>query len=67
MRALAQRSADRYEGNANESRDEAPQYQKGQLVYVDTRNMKTNRPMKKGDDKWAGPWPVENSISAAAW
>ena len=26
-------------------------YEVGQSVYVDTRNMKTNRPMKKGDDK----------------
>jgi hypothetical protein len=59
LKALTQQSIERYEQNANEHREEAPRYQKGQLVYVNTRNMKTNRPMKKGDDKWAGPWPVE--------
>jgi hypothetical protein len=29
------------------------------MVFVDTRNFKTNRPLKKGDDKWAGPYEIE--------
>ena len=58
LKALAQQAAQRYEENANASRADAPRYSVGQKVYVDTRNMKTSRPMKKGDDKWAGPYPV---------
>jgi hypothetical protein len=58
LKALAQQAAQRYEENANMSRADAPRYSIGQDVYVDTRNMKTSRPMKKGDDKWAGPYPV---------
>jgi transposase InsO family protein len=58
LRALAAQSQRRYEENANASRTESPRYTVGQEVYVDTRNMKTNRPMKKGDDKWAGPYKI---------
>ena len=58
LKALARLSSQRYEENANESRAEAPRYLVGEEVYINTRNMKTNRPMKKGDDKWAGPYPI---------
>lgn len=58
LTALAKQSQQRYEDNANVHRSAAPRYQVGDLVYVATRNMKTNRPMKKGDDKWAGPYEV---------
>jgi RNase H-like domain found in reverse transcriptase/Reverse transcriptase (RNA-dependent DNA polymerase)/Integrase zinc binding domain len=59
LKALAQQSAARYEKYANELREDAPRYQEGDEVYIDTRNMKTNRPMKKGDDKMAGPYPIK--------
>jgi hypothetical protein len=59
LKALAQQSVDRYEEYANESREDAPRYQEGDKVYIDTRNMKTNRPMKKGDDKMSGPFLVK--------
>ena len=58
LKALAQQSIDRYERYANERREDAPRFEVGQKVYVDTRYMKTNRPMKKGDDKLAGPFKV---------
>ena len=58
LKALAQQSIDRYEQNANAHREEAPKYTVGQEVFINTRNMKTNRPMKKGDDKMAGPYPI---------
>ena len=58
LKALAEQSIRKYEENANESREDAPQYNVGQTVFVNTRNMKTNRPMKKGDDKWAGLYKV---------
>jgi hypothetical protein len=58
LKALAAAANVRYEGNANTHRTDAPRYEVGQRVWVDTRNMKTNRPMKKGDDKWAGPFEI---------
>ena len=58
LKALARQSQSRYEENANVYREESPRYQEGQQVMLDTRNLKTNRPMKKGDDKWAGPFLV---------
>ena len=59
LTALAKQSAQRYEDNANKQRSESPRYVTGQEVYIDTRNMKPNRPMKKGDDKWAGPYTIQ--------
>jgi hypothetical protein len=59
LKALAQQSVARYEEYANESREDALHYQEGDKVYIDTRNMKTNRPMKKGDDKMSGPFLVK--------
>jgi hypothetical protein len=58
LKALANQAIQNYENNVNEHREEAPKYAEGQRVWIDTRNMKTNRPMKKGDDKWDGPYTV---------
>ena len=58
LKALASDAGRRYEENANVHRSDAPVYNIGQRVWLDTRNLKTNRPMKKGDDKWAGPYVV---------
>ena len=58
LKALAQQSAARYEEDANENRVDSPTYVEGQKVWVNTANMKTNRPMKKGDDRWAGTFPI---------
>ncbi|KAI0991410.1 hypothetical protein K3495_g16777 [Podosphaera aphanis] len=43
---------------ANKHRSDAPLFKAGDLVYVDTRNWRTERPAKKLDDKYAGPWKV---------
>ncbi|KAI0992602.1 hypothetical protein K3495_g15583, partial [Podosphaera aphanis] len=58
LKALARESQQRYEENANARRADSPQFRKGDFVYMNTRNMKTSRPMKKMDDKWAGPYKV---------
>lgn len=58
LQALARQAQQRYEDNANVRRSDAPQFREGDLVYVSTQNMKTNRPIKKLDDKWAGPFEV---------
>ena len=59
LTALAKQSAQQYEDSSNIHRTDAQRYTIGQEVYVDTRNMKTNRPMKKDDDKWAGSFPIQ--------
>jgi hypothetical protein len=38
--------------------EDTPVYSVGDQVFIDIRNMKMSRPMKKGDDKWAGSYPV---------
>ncbi|KAI0997909.1 hypothetical protein K3495_g10282 [Podosphaera aphanis] len=48
---------------ANKHRSDAPLFKVGDMVYVDTRNWRTERPAKKLDDKYAGPWPVTRLIS----
>jgi len=58
LKALARISQQRYEDNANTRRDEGALFQKNDMVMVSLENMKTNRPKKKWDDKWDGPYPV---------
>ena len=58
LKALAQIAQQRYEDNANTRRDEGALFQKGDMVMVSLENMKTNRPKKKWDDKWDGPYRV---------
>ena len=53
--ALAQETQEYY---ANQSRAEAPRYKVGDKVWLDTRNIKTERPAKKLDDKYKGPFTV---------
>ncbi|KAM4063560.1 hypothetical protein HRG_011332 [Hirsutella rhossiliensis] len=65
LKALARISQQRYEDNANTRRDEGPLFQKGDMVIVSLENMKTNRPKKKWDDKWDGPYPVLEAYRGA--
>jgi hypothetical protein len=58
LKALARISQQRYEDNANTKRDEGPLFYVKDMVMVSLENMKTNRPKKKWDDKWDGPYPV---------
>jgi len=58
LKALARISQQRYEDNANSRRDESALFQKDDMVMVSLENMKTNRPKKKWDDKWDGPYKV---------
>jgi hypothetical protein len=53
--ALAQEAQEYY---ANQSRAVASRYKVGDKVWLDTRNIKTERPAKKLDDKFKGPFTV---------
>src|SRR6202040_3656655 len=43
------------------------EYSKGDLVWLDTQNLKMDRPSKKLDNKWAGPFPVEEKVGPAGY
>jgi len=58
LQALSRQSQARYEENVAQSRDQSDSFKPGDLVMVDTKNLKTNRPKKKWDDKWFGPVKV---------
>ena len=58
LKALARIAQQRYEDNANVKRDEGAIFKKDDMVMVSLENMKTNRPKKKWDDNWDGPFPV---------
>ena len=55
-----------YEAAANTHRQHAPAYKPGDLVWLDTRNVKTRRPSKKLDHRFAGPLRVLQQISPHA-
>src|ERR1700720_3638226 len=43
------------------------EYSKGDLVWLDTRNLKMDRPSKKLDNKRAGPFAVEEKVGPAGY
>lgn len=58
LKALTSQSQDKYEEYANSRRSKAPVYKVGNKVIICLKNHKTNRPKKKCDDKWDGPYKV---------
>jgi hypothetical protein len=55
------------ETSANANRSPAPAYRVGDLVFLDTRNLTTNRPMKKLDHKFIGPFKVSKVVNSHAY
>jgi len=51
-------SQSRYEEYANQDRKTIPRYQVGQYVWLDARNIRTLRPVKKLDWKNLGPFKI---------
>ena len=51
----------------NRYRTPAPAYKKGDLVYLSTRNLRTQRPSHKLDWKHIGPYPIKEVISPYAY
>src|SRR6202030_1075954 len=43
------------------------EYSKGDLVWLDTRNLKMDRPSKKLDNKRAGPFTIEEKVGPAGY
>ena len=65
LSALTRQSQERYEENANTRRSEAPDYHTGDKVMISLKNLKTNRPKKKLDDRWDGPYEVLKAYPGA--
>jgi hypothetical protein len=51
---------------ADRKRSESPQFEQGQLVMLDARNIKTKRPSKKLDRKLLGPFKISRVVSPTA-
>ena len=43
------------------------EYSKGDLVWLDTRNLKMDQPSKKLDNKCAGPFMIEEKVGPARY
>jgi hypothetical protein len=56
-----------YAGHADNHRDPAPDYQLGDMVFLDCRNLRTHRPSRKLDFKNQGPFRVVERVSPYAY
>jgi len=57
----------RYQETADTHRPHVPDYQVGDLVWLDTRNWKTQRPSAKLDHLRHGPFKIARKISSHAF
>jgi hypothetical protein len=67
LRTEINRANLRHQDNANNCRLPSPNYQNGDLVWLDGHNWKTRRPSKKLDNKRHGPFKVLETISPYAY
>jgi hypothetical protein len=65
--AALQRAADDMARFYNRHRGEAVEYQIGDMVWLDGRDIKTDRPSKKLDDKRFGPFKVLKVVAPNAY
>ena len=57
----------KYIDNADAQRLPAPVFRQDDMVFLDTRNMRTIRPMRKLDDRNAGPFRVIRAVRPRAY
>ncbi len=57
----------RHEEQTNRYRTPARRFREGQLVWLDSRNIRTLRPQKKLDWKNLGPFPIKKVVSSHAY
>jgi hypothetical protein len=55
------------EERVNKARDESRDYKKGDLVWLDTRNLRMDRPSKKLDHLRAGPFLILEKVGASSY
>ncbi len=66
-KAAMKNAAEDMERYYNRGRKEAEEFVAGDKVWLDSRNIKTTRPVKKLDDKWFGPYEVIAKVGRAAY
>lgn len=66
-KAALERAADDMARYYNRKVKDAPSYKVGDKVWLDAKHLKTDRPTKKLDDKWFGPFPIEKVVSRSAF
>jgi hypothetical protein len=52
---------------ANKTRTPAPAYRKGDLVFLDRRNIPTDRPMQKLEQRFLGPFEIDEVLNSHAY
>ncbi len=65
-KAALARAAEEMSKYYDRNRDEAPKYSEGEKVWLSARNHSTDRPTKKLDHKWLGPFKILKVVSRAA-
>src|ERR1700731_4917140 len=61
------KAADAMKRSYNSGKWPSQLYKKGQLVWLDMRNLKMDWPNKKLDNKWAGPFIIVEKIGPAGY
>ena len=61
------RAIAKYKKQYDKSRDEAPLWEPGRMVWLRTTNIRTRRPSKKLDDVKIGPFRILRRISSVAY
>ena len=57
----------RYKSTADAHRHQEPEYRINELVLISTRNIRTDRPSKKLDYTWIGPFRITRKINRVAY
>ncbi|GAA6045532.1 hypothetical protein JCM8097_003958 [Rhodosporidiobolus ruineniae] len=60
-------AADRMKRQADKSRRPAPSFDIGDMVWLSSKNIATNRQSRKLDHRFLGPYPVEAKIGSSAY
>ena len=64
-KAALKRAADDMKRYYDQNRQAAPEYKVGDKAWLSLQNYSSDRPMKKLDHKWAGPFTITKIVSPA--
>ena len=67
LRVTLKASQDRYKHFADKSRSQAPDFAIGDLVLLNSKNIRTSRPTRKLAERYLGPYKIIQKISASAF
>ena len=67
LRVTLKASQDRYKHFADKSRSQAPDFAIGDLVLLNSKNIRTSRPTRKLAERYLGPFKIIQKIAASAF